>query len=614
MIDLKAELPKLNNLAKRHKNNSLLFNFFFNELKIKCIFFSQPQTLMIGVTDKNVAWQSEISNDMLSEKIPNEAYQVIRDFLKFDDQYSNRAFFEKLKQQLNLLNENTNSPKSDEINQLIRQCITADKKYDSEGDRPFFDHWRRSRPSPDSLNKIQRYFGKEIKDYCSEQSITAVWSETPKRDSLTFADPKDKIIQSMPTNINKKGYIQRIQTVIPNSKKEVDINLEGKNLILTGKNGCGKTQLINLLHEYLVKRIVEKNNPDIETLIKTQENLKDWFSKTKKSDSMYDIRLGQIKLNDMQIKEALNQIINPTELEQLTANYTDGKVVCLKFEATRQAKIAKTESVVSVESLKHKEIKNNRGSAADYFEQYLVSYKTQQAFADSKNIGNNPQEAQNIQHWFNKLEDDFRELFEDNQLSINFDHQNHRFLIQQVDKEPYGFQQLSSGFSSILAVYADLLMKVRLRDLTPDELEGIVLIDEIDAHLHVSLQRKIFSFLTNAFPNIQFIITTHSPFVVSSVNDAVIYDLSALQAVNENLAMYSYEAILEGLFGVLPISDMLSDKIEQLGKYISNNNCEINELKNLVNEIEPHQAKLDPESLSFLKRAQLLINKCSRNS
>lgn len=614
MIDLKAELPKLNKLAGHHENNSLLFNYIFNGLNIKCIFFSQPQTFMIGIADKNVAWQTEISNGMLSERIPNEAYQVIRDFLKSDDQYSNKAFFEKLKQQLDLIDEKAYSPQSDEINQLIKQCKTADKKYDSEGERPFFDHWRRSRPSPDSLNKIQRYFGKAIKNYCSEQNITAVWSETPKRDSLTFANPKDKVIQSMPTNINKKGYIQRIKTIIPNSKKEVDIYLEGKNLILTGKNGCGKTQLINLLHDYLVKRIVGKQNPDINNLELNLQYEQSRLQNIKKSSSEYDSCLKNIRYYKNRLTEASNKIVNPEELEQLAANSTDGKVVCLKFEATRQANIAKAESVISVENLKQKETNNNNSSTVSYFEQYLVSYKTQQAYADSEQIGNNPEEAQNIQNWFNKLEDDFRELFEDNQLSIKFDYQNQRFLIQQVDKEPYGFQQLSSGFSSILAVYADLLTKVRLRDLSPDELEGIVLIDEIDAHLHVSLQRKIFSFLTNAFPNIQFIITTHSPFVVSSVSDALIYDLSTLQAVNENLAMYSYEAILEGLFGVLPISDMLSDKIEQLGKYISNNNCEINGLKNLVQEIEPHETKLDPESLSFLKRAQLLINKCSRNS
>lgn len=58
--------------------------------------------------------------------------------------------------------------------------------------------------------------------------------------------------------INKMSYIQKITTEIPYSKKKLNIELQGKNLILTGKNGSGKTQLINLLHNFLEKRIVQK--------------------------------------------------------------------------------------------------------------------------------------------------------------------------------------------------------------------------------------------------------------------------------------------------------------------------------------------------------------------
>lgn len=409
------------------------------------------------------------------------------------------------------------------------------------------------------------------------------------------------------------SYIQRITTEIPYSTKKLNIELQGKNLILTGKNGCGKTQLINLLYNYLEKRIVQQTKYSIHELEDKISYSKKRLATISISDSIYNLYLEDIKNAETTIKEILNPIIAISDIELLVANYNDGKVVCLKFEATRQAKIENTESVKSIESLKQRNSSLNESDAL-YFEQYLVSYKTQQAYANSIEIGNNQQEAENIQVWFDKLEDDFRELFEDDQLSIKFDYKNQRFLIHQPDKEPYGFQQLSSGFSSILAVYAELFTKIRLRDLTPDELKGIVLIDEIDAHLHPSLQRKIFSFLSHAFPNIQFIIATHSPFVVSSVDNAVIFDLSTLQAVNENLFMYSYEAILEGLFNILPSPEMLSDKINQIGNLISKENIEINELKNLVHEIEPYEEKIDPESLMFLKKAQLLIKKNKKDN
>ncbi|MGL4385911.1 MAG: AAA family ATPase [Snodgrassella alvi] len=380
--------------------------------------------------------------------------------------------------------------------------------------------------------------------------------------------------------------------------------------MLTGKNGSGKTQLINLLHNFLEKRIVQQKN-DFQELTLELKKARQYSEILSKSDANYDLYFKSKKELEAEIQDILNPIIETSDIELLIANYNDGKVVCLKFEATRQAKIENTESVKSIESLKQQNSSLNKSDAL-YFEQYLVSYKIQQAYANSKEIGNNQQEAENIQVWFNKLEYDFRALFEDDQLSIEFYYKNQRFLIHQLDKEPYGFQQLSSGFSSILAVYAELLTKIRLRDLTPDELKGIVLIDEIDAHLHPSLQRKIFSFLTHAFPNIQFIIATHSPFVVSSVDNAVIFVLSTLQAVNENLFMYSYEAILEGLFNILPSPEMLSDKINQIGNLISKENIEINELKNSVHEIEPYEEKIDPESLMFLKKAQLLIKKTKR--
>lgn len=46
------------------------------------------------------------------------------------------------------------------------------------------------------------------------------------------------------------------------------------------------------------------------------------------------------------------------------------------------------------------------------------------------------------------------------------------------------------------------------------KIPGIVLVDEIETHLHLELQRHIMPFLTGIFPNIQFIVTTHSPYYI----------------------------------------------------------------------------------------------------
>lgn len=86
---------------------------------------------------------------------------------------------------------------------------------------------------------------------------------------------------------------------------------------------------------------------------------------------------------------------------------------------------------------------------------------------------------------------------------------------------------------------------------------GIVLIDEIETHLHLELQKNIMKFLTTTFPNIQFIVTTHSPFILNSIEDAVIYDLEKKILVQEGLVDVSYEGIIKSYFDIDTISNEL---------------------------------------------------------
>ncbi|HLK61690.1 MAG TPA: AAA family ATPase [Chthonomonadaceae bacterium] len=85
--------------------------------------------------------------------------------------------------------------------------------------------------------------------------------------------------------------------------------------------------------------------------------------------------------------------------------------------------------------------------------------------------------------------------------------------------------QLSDGYRSMFALAVDLLRWLEL--LCPDntkinEVSGVVLIDEIDSHLHPRWQRNAGFLLTRVFPNIQFIVTTHSPFVVMAAGNNAI--------------------------------------------------------------------------------------------
>jgi predicted ATP-binding protein involved in virulence len=98
-------------------------------------------------------------------------------------------------------------------------------------------------------------------------------------------------------------------------------------------------------------------------------------------------------------------------------------------------------------------------------------------------------------------------------------------LVATKNGAEHQLDQLSDGERGLLAMVGDLAYRLTIahRDL-PDPLQGeaLVLIDEIEQHLHPSWQRIVLKSLQRAFPNCQLIVTTHSPQVLSEVpNDAV---------------------------------------------------------------------------------------------
>jgi hypothetical protein len=97
-------------------------------------------------------------------------------------------------------------------------------------------------------------------------------------------------------------------------------------------------------------------------------------------------------------------------------------------------------------------------------------------------------------------------------------------------------EELSDGFRSILSLILDLLrhLEVACRGGQTQMFNesgscvvapGVVLIDEVDAHLHPTWQRYIGDFFVRAFPNVQFIVTTHSPLVCRSAGKGSIFVL-----------------------------------------------------------------------------------------
>lgn len=98
----------------------------------------------------------------------------------------------------------------------------------------------------------------------------------------------------------------------------------------------------------------------------------------------------------------------------------------------------------------------------------------------------------------------------------------HSALLQIGDQSAVPFRDLSDGYRSMLALGIDLLRWASVAFPESDNLmncPGVVLIDELDAHAHPSWQREIGHWLRRKFPKLQFIITTHSPFLAQVADE-----------------------------------------------------------------------------------------------
>jgi predicted ATP-binding protein involved in virulence len=113
------------------------------------------------------------------------------------------------------------------------------------------------------------------------------------------------------------------------------------------------------------------------------------------------------------------------------------------------------------------------------------------------------------------------------------------------------------------------------------DVQGVVLIDEVETHLHVELQKKVLPFLISFFPKIQFIVTTHSLFVINSIENAVICDLEK-RIVTEDLSGYSYDTIIESYFNADKYSDVLKEKLEDYERLVQKENKNKSETEKLI--------------------------------
>jgi predicted ATP-binding protein involved in virulence len=156
-----------------------------------------------------------------------------------------------------------------------------------------------------------------------------------------------------------------------------------------------------------------------------------------------------------------------------------------------------------------------------------------------------------------------------------FDVESDDLRLELNDGDIRPFYMLSEGYRNTVALVADIGWRASV--LNPHHgpsahqlTEGIVLIDELDLHLHPAWQRSIVADLRRTFPKIQFIVTTHSPQIVASVSRSQIRLLERNRLVAEAAYVQgrSSDEILEDVFGVTARPKAVQAEIDALYRLI----------------------------------------------
>lgn len=351
--------------------------------------------------------------------------------------------------------------------------------------------------------------------------------------------------------------------------KEKVIKDKAEIHILTGENGTGKSTVLEMITDSICHDSSILNNLRLYNLnrkirhpkkanfkVTYNENESTKFDTKNKqlqiAQNLESVQTGLVKYSYSKTLEKFSH-----ELHNFESNYFDFGF--FGYSGYRRVGSQPIGGIVEIsENPFTNALSLNTSINPSLLLQWIANTKAKEAFAfakgdDSKRI--------KYQKSINQIESAISEIIS---KPIEFILEDEPIGVKiKVQNDVLDFDTLPDGLKSIISWLSDLLMRldrINWADKSKSILEQnfILFLDEIEVHLHPSWQRKILPVVQDLFPNAQIFISTHSPFVVGSVDGAWVYKFKLDENNNSVLDKepyltedgYSYDRILEETFGI----------------------------------------------------------------
>ena len=202
--------------------------------------------------------------------------------------------------------------------------------------------------------------------------------------------------------------------------------------------------------------------------------------------------------------------------------------------------------------------------------------------------------------------------FKDIKVQYNFDLKSLEviFTDESEKRMRLPFDRLSDGYKGAVSLVADIAYRMatlnpQLKDRVLSETDGVVLIDEVDLHLHPAWQKKVIKDLMSIFPKIQLIVTTHAPSVISSVKKENLRILKGNQVYQMNGEVYGKDvkSVMSEIMGVSDRPDDVKSLFDDF--YIALNQADWSLAENILDQIGQLRGGHDPELASCQVKLKL---------